>query len=257
MYFCKMFFYFFLFFLTIPIYLNAQFGIAHEIGIKAGPVSFLTDYGERWDIKNNLHNIGYGVGISHYMHLAYNDKRHYRSGPSFFRGHFRLRNEIDYFFSKLEHHGPVSRKETIGGQLLRAMQGESELIEVGIHLEYYPFHIRDFTHSAYLFSPYIGLGGHFVSYKANAYSDLGPLEKYLFPAFIGSTKFERGNTFSIIGTLGLRYRLGFNHDILLESRWHYYGNDWIDGLNIHAPQNKYHDYIFWLNVGYVYYINFQ
>ncbi|SHF70035.1 hypothetical protein SAMN05444483_10299 [Salegentibacter echinorum] len=257
MYFCKMFFYILFFFLTLPFYLNAQFGIAHEIGIKAGPTSFFTDYGERWNIKNNLNNAGYGIGISHYMNFAYNDKCNYRATSSFFSEHFRLRNEIDYFYSKLEHYGPVAGKKTVGGQLLRAMHGESELIEAGIHLEYHPFRIRDFTHSGYMFSPYIGLGGHFVSYKADAYSDLGPLEEYLFPTFVGGTKFDRGSTFSVIGTLGLRYRLGFRHDILLESRWQYYGNDWIDGLDIHAPQNKYHDYIFWVNVGYVYYINFQ
>lgn len=256
---CKIFLRFLFFALIFPLKGNAQFGIAHEIGVKAGPASFFTDYGERWNIKNNLSNAGYGIGISHYMNFAYSDKCNYRATESFFSNHFRIRNELDYFYSKLEHYGPVASQKTLGGQLLRAMHGESEIIEGGIHLEYHPFRIRDFTHSGYMFSPYIGLGGHFVSYKADAYSDLGSLEnpKNVFPTFVGGMDFNRGSTFSIVGTLGLRYRLGFRHDLLIESRWQYYGNDWIDGLDIHAPQNKYNDYIFWFNVGYVYYINFQ
>ncbi|MDX1427110.1 MAG: glutamate dehydrogenase [Salegentibacter mishustinae] len=237
----------------------SQFGIAHEIAVKAGPASFFTDYGERWNVKNNLNNAGYGIGISHYMNFAYKTDCHYSQAASFFTNHFRIRNELDYFYSKLEHFGPVARKNTIGGQLLRAMHGESEIIEGGIHLEYHPFRIRDFTHSGYMFSPYVSLGGHFVSYKADAYSDLGSLEnpKNVFPTFIGGMDFERGSTYSIVGGLGVRYRLGFRHDLLLEARGQYYGSDWIDGLNINAPQNKFNDYIFWLNVGYVYYINFQ
>jgi nicotinate phosphoribosyltransferase len=89
----------------------SQFGIAHEIAVKAGPASFFTDYGERWNVKNNLNNAGYGIGISHYMNFAYKTDCHYSQAASFFTNHFRIRNELDYFYSKLEHFGPVLQVE--------------------------------------------------------------------------------------------------------------------------------------------------
>ena len=55
----------------------SQFGIAHEIAVKAGPASIFTDYGERWNVKNNLNNAGYGIGVSHYINFAYKTDCHY------------------------------------------------------------------------------------------------------------------------------------------------------------------------------------
>ncbi|MFD1094417.1 THC0290_0291 family protein [Salegentibacter chungangensis] len=236
---------------------NAQLRVYNEIGILAGPAAFFTDYGERWNIRSNLDNGGFGVGIVHYMHFAY--RRHcniYRK-KNYLADHFRIRNEIDYMRSNLEHVGPVAMKKTKGGEQLRAMHGYSETIEIGTHLEYYPFSISDFTNFSYWLAPYIGLGFHYVRYFPDAYSDLGSFKTpgVLFPTFEDGLNLEDGHTTAIAGNLGLRYHIAPRHDILMEARWQYYDTDWLEGLNIQAKQNQYNDFIFWFNIGYVYYIN--
>lgn len=237
---------------------HAQFGISHEIGVFGGPANFLTDYGERWNLKANVANAGLGLGLLHFMNLAYCNECNYQRTDSWLASHLRLRNELTWLRSNLEHFGPVASKNNIGGQLLRAMHGKTNVLEVGTLLEYHPLRIRDFTNFGYWFSPYVGLGAHFVSYKPDAYSDLGSLEnpKNVFPAFVGGINLERGTTYSIVGVMGARYRLGWRHDLMFEGRWHYYGNDWVDGLNHDVVANKFNDVVFWIGIGYVYYINF-
>jgi hypothetical protein len=237
---------------------QAQMGMSHEIGFFLGPANFLTDYGERWNLKNNVANAGMGVGLVHFMHFAHHQQCNIYDSGSFFKGHFRIRNELNFLRSNLEHYGPVASQPTIGGQLLRAMHGVTHVWELGTHLEYHPLGIRRFSNFGYWFSPYIAAGIHYVNYKPDAYSDLGPLEdtNNIFPAFQGGINLDRGSTFSVVGILGARYKLGVNHDLMVEARYHYYGNDWIDGLNHNAPQNKYNDLVFWVNIGYVYYLSY-
>lgn len=237
----------------------AQLGISHEVGILAGPTAFFTDYGERWNVRNNLNDAGYGIGLVHYMNFAFKAECNCYATDNFFNDHFKIRTEIDYFYSKLEHSGPVSEKNNKNGRLLRAMHGSSQLLEIGAALEYYPLSIRDFTAFAWRFSPFISLGVHYSYYQPGAYSDLGPIEdpKNLFPTFRnGGVDMESGTTWVIAGSLGARYRLGISNDLHIEGRWHYYDSDWLDGLNIDAPQNKFKDYVFWFNVGYIYYLNY-
>ena len=64
-----------------------------------------------------------------------------------------------------------------------------------------------------------------------------------------------GSTYAIVGSVGTRYRLNDNSDLVLDARWQYYGSDWVDGLNHDNPQNEANDWIFWLNVGYIFYLN--
>ncbi len=247
------------FFLLFGGKVSAQFGMSHEVGIMAGPANFLTDYGERWNVQNNVRNAGLGVGLLHFVNFAYSNKCDCYAWDSYFASHFRIRNEITYLRSDLEHFGPVANGTGEGARQLQAMHGETELWEAGTLLEFHPLRIRDFTNFGYWFSPYLIAGAHFVTYKPDAYSDLGSLNnpKNVFRTFRdGGIKLHRGTTYSIVGGAGARYRLAWNHDLMFEARFHYYGNDWIDGLNIQEPQNMYNDVVFWVNVGYVYYINF-
>jgi len=236
----------------------AQFGMSHEIGVLAGPAAFFTDYGERWNVRNNLENGGFGIGLIHYMNFVYSTECDCYNIEGFFNDHFRIRNEIDYLQTKLDHFGPVASKDSDGGERLRAMHGFTEVIEIGTHLEYYPMGIRDFTNFGYMLSPYISLGVHYVRYNPDAYSDLGDLDnpKVYFPAFENGINLEAGNTFSVVGSLGVRYRLGMTSDLLLESRWMYYDSDWLDGLNVQGKQNMFNDFAFWFSLGYVYYLGF-
>jgi hypothetical protein len=50
---------------------------------------------------------------------------------------------------------------------------------------------------------------------------------------------------------------------MLEGRWHYYFSDWVDGLNpslknngsVAVPENKANDWLYWISVGYIYYLD--
>lgn len=237
---------------------SAQFNISHEIGVITGPAGFFTDYGERWNIRNNLENEGFGAGIVHYMNFAYKSECSCKHTEWWFSKHFRIRNEFNYMSSKLDHYGPVAAKNTEGGRQLRAMHGNSYLYEVGSALEYHFFGIREFRDFAVLFGPYISLGVHYVNYHPNAYSELGDIDspKVLFPTFEGGLNLESGNTFAILGSAGVRYRVGKFSDLQVDLRAEYYDSDFIDGLNVQGAQNKFNDFVLWLNLGYIYYLDF-
>lgn len=238
----------------------AQLGLSHEVGVLVGPTSFFTDYGERYNFKNNVNNSGIGIGLVHYMNFAYRADCNCYARETYFNDHFKVRTEIDYFRTKLEHFGPIAAKpKSVGGILLRAMHGETQTFEIGTSLEYYPRSIRDYRAFSHLFSPFISLGIHYVNYFPKAYSDLGPItdENNLFPTFRnGGVDLDSGSTWAIVGIAGTRFRLGHSSDLNLEARWQYYNTDWLEGLNVQGPQNKFNDLVFWVNVGYIYYINF-
>lgn len=236
----------------------SQLNISHEIGVITGPAGFFTDYGERWNVRNNLENEGFGIGLVHYMNLAFKPDCSCRPTKLFFTKHFRIRTEIDYMRSKLDHFGPVASQNSEGGRQLRAMHGNTQLYQGGLSLEYHFFGIKEARDFAVLFAPFIGLGVNFVHYQPDAYSDLGPLDspKVVFRTFEDGIFLESGNTFAIQGMAGLRYRLGRFNDIQLEARALYYDSDRIDGLDVQGPQNKFNDFVLWFNVGYIYYLNF-
>jgi len=237
---------------------TGQLSFSNEVGVLVGPAGFFTDYGERWNLQNNLDNGGFGVGLVHYMNFAFSTECNYRPTNLWFSKYFRIRNEIDYFRTNLDHYGPVAEKNSLGGQQLRAMHGQTEIIEAGTSLEYHFLGIRNARHYGYTFAPYISLGVHFVHYRPTAYSELGPLTspKVLFDSFEDGLFLEPGNTFAILGSAGVRYRLGRSSDLQLEARATYYNSDKIEGLDVQGPQNKFNDLVLWFNVGYIYYLDF-
>jgi len=236
----------------------SQLGISNELGVIAGPAGFFTDYGERYNLRNNLENGGFGVGLVHYMNFAFKGPCSSRPTKLWFTRHFRIRNEIDYLRSNLEHYGPVASKSNGGGDQLRAMHGKTQIVEAGTSLEYHFFGIKEARDFAVLFAPYISLGVHYVYFDPSAYSDLGPLSspEVLFPSFKDGLFLEEGNTFAILGSAGVRYRLGRFNDLQIEARATYYNSDKIEGLDVQGPQNKFNDVVLWLNIGYIYYLDF-
>ncbi len=236
----------------------AQLHISSEIGVITGPAGFFTDYGERWNVRNNLENEGFGIGLLYYMNFALKPECSCRPTALFFTKHFRIRTEIDYLKSKLDHYGPVSQKNTPGGEQLRAMHGNTELFQGGLSLEYHFLGIKEARDFAVLFAPFISLGVNFVHFRPDAYSDLGPLDnpKVLFNTFEDGLFLEPDNTFSIQGMAGVRYRLGRYNDLQLEARAIYYDSDRIEGLDVQRPQNKFNDFVLWFNIGYIYYLDF-
>ncbi|AWA29138.1 glutamate dehydrogenase [Flavobacterium magnum] len=249
--------------------LQAQFGFSHEVGIISGPVAFQSDYGERHNLETNAGNTGYGIGIIHYLNFSYQASCNCYTADTYFNDHFKLRSELSYNKTELQHFGRWVNKNSnsLGVQQLKAMRGSTEVTDIGMQLEWFPLSIRDFTATIGSFAPFLSLGGHYSYYNPDAYSLLGPLgvpqttfPKYLEPSdgrphgYSG----EDGNVWSVVGSIGTRYKLSPLEDLMVDLRWQYYFSNWVDGLNPNPDvylENRANDWLVWFNVGYIYYLD--
>lgn len=247
--------------------MSAQAGFSHEIGFITGPIAFYSDYGIRGDTETNTGNTTVGFGIVHYLNFAYRSDCNCYTRDTYFNDHFKIRNELDYHKTQLQHFGPlVAADETsfISDQL-RAVSGSTRVIEIGTQLEYFPLSIRDFAANSYRFAPFVSLGVHYVSFDPESSSTLGNLDSPLAspPKYINAYQQEGDSTWSVLWSVGVRYKLNDYADLMLDSRWNYYFSDWVDGLNpaleqngiVPVPENKANDWIYWLNLGYIYYLD--
>ena len=244
--------------------LQAQFGFSHEIGVIAGPLAFYSDFGQRYDFETNSRNVGVGIGIIHYMNFSYRADCNCYTRDRYFNDHFKLRSELNYHITNLEHFGEFTDDQSgVVDNQLRAMKGKSSVLQLGAQLEYFPLSIRDFAAGQYRIAPFISLGAHYVWYNPKVTSELGPLEiadGTSNPAtvpfkYYESFKQDSGSTWAMVGSVGIRYKLTVVSDLMLDSRWTYFGSNWVDGLNPDVPENKSNDWTYWLNVGYIYYLD--
>jgi hypothetical protein len=254
---------FFIIFFSFPTVFVAQTSLAHEIGVFAGPSFFKSDYGQRNDASSTLRNTGFSMGLVHYINFSSKSM-----STAYFKEHFKLRSELSFNQTKLNHFGDwVENGNSIGKQQLRAMEGKSSIINLGAQLEYFPFgRIHDFENSIGNFSPYICAGiqyNFFNSKSSSALGELGTPEttfpKYLIPSDGHAHGFasESSSTWSIVSGIGARYRLNRMSDLLIEGRLQYFGSDWVDGLNPNKDiytENKSNDWQLGLTFGYVFYL---
>lgn len=237
----------------------SQLGLSHEIGLITGPVVFYSDYGQRNNFETNSKNTGFGIGLVHYLNFAYSADCNCYTRNRYFNDHFKIRNEIDYHKTNFEHYGKwVDPEKTSNfANQLRAMSGSTSVFEIGSQLEYFPLSIRDFVSGRYPIAPFISLGAHYVNFNPEVESSIGPLNQ---PAstpnkYFNSFTQEAGSTFALVGGIGIRYKLSPLSDLMLDSRWEYYFSNDVDGLNPDVPENKANDWIYWVNFGYIYYLN--
>ncbi len=241
----------------------AQRNFSHELGAFVGPVVFQSDFGERNNFDNNLVNIGFGVGIVHYMNFSYTAECNCYKPETYFNDHFKLRTEISYTRTKLEHFGRWVQPDnnSLGANQLRAMTGLASVINIGQQLEYFPLSIRDFSSEIGAFGPFIAAGAHFSFFQPNVVSSRGDITKpgVLFPKYLdGSVNNETSTTFSILGGIGTRYKLTEMSDLFTELRFQYYFSNWVEGVSPNPdryPENKFNDWNVWLNLGYIYYLD--
>jgi hypothetical protein len=247
----------------------AQFGgFSQEIGIISGPAALQGDYGERYDLRTNVGNTGFGIGIVHYLNFSYQASCNCYTPETYFNDHFKLRSELSYNTTQLQHFGVWVDKNngSLGVEQLRAMRGSVKIMNVGMQLEYYPFSIRDFSSTIGSFGPFVSLGAQFSYYNPEAYSLMGPLgtpqntfPKYLTPSEgkpNGYTS-EAGDTWSVVTSVGTRYKLSPLSDLMVDLRFQYFNSNWIDGLNPNSnlyPENRAKDWLVWFNVGYIFYL---
>ena len=242
---------------------NAQFGFSHEIGVIAGPVAFQSDYGERYDFSTNSGNTGYGIGLIHYLNFSYKAECNCYTPETYFNDHFKLRSELSYNKTQLQHFGRWvdPNKTSLTAQQLRAMKGSTAVTNIGMQLEFFPYSIRDFTATIGSWAPFISLGGQFSYYKPTSMSELGPGLGELLTVtpqkYIDAFDRKGGTTWSVVSSVGTRYKLTPLSDLMIDLRWQYYFSNWVDGLNPDPDiykENKANDWNVWLNFGYIYYL---
>ncbi|WP_188654108.1 THC0290_0291 family protein [Yeosuana aromativorans] len=266
---------FFLFVLTQAAY--SQLGFSHEIGIIAGPLEFRSDFGSRNETKTNFGNSGFGIGIVHYINFAYRADCSCYTTDTYFNDHFKLRNEISWNKTNLEHLGTwvAPNRTTVEADQLRAHKGVAENFDIGTQLEFFPLSIRSFQSFGYRIAPFVSLGIHYTSFNPkvsttynnpdpNAYGDIYDQSNFYSHWFDNYTpgvdpypiSEQSGSTWSTVTSVGIRYKLNKLSDLMLDLRWQYYFSDWVDGLNHNwRGYNKSNDWLVWLNVGYIYYLN--
>jgi hypothetical protein len=240
---------------------KAQFGFSHEIGVIAGPVVFYSDYGQRNNIETNMNNVGYGIGLIHYINFAYRADCNCYTRDTYFNDHFKIRSEVSYHKTEFQHYGKWvdPSRQSITARQLRGMRGSSSVIDLGAQLEYFPLSIRDFVGGRYKIAPFVSLGAHWVNFSPDAYTVFVPetLNEPLYPEKYdeNARRTEPGKTWSVVWSLGVRYKLSPMSDLMLDGRWQFYFSNWVDGLNPDVLENKANDWIYWLNVGYILYLD--
>lgn len=240
----------------------AQLGFSHEIGVIAGPVAYQSDFGVRYDFETNSGNTGIGIGIVHYINFAYRADCNCYSTDTYFNDHFKLRSEIDWSKTKLEHFGKWvdSDRTTSGADKLRAHSGEAQNWDIGMQLEFFPRSIRSFSAGQEAFAPFVSLGAHYVWYNPSVKTTYGDgninnadnFYRFWDP---GSVSDVNGSTWSIVSSVGTRYKLTILSDLIIDLRFQYFFSNWTDGLNHQLPSNKSNDWLVWLNFGYIYYLD--
>lgn len=244
---------------------SAQYRISHEIGLTSGPSTFKSDYGERNDLETNVGNSGLTVGFLHYINFSSNAVR-----DTYFSEHFKVRSELSFSSTKFNNFGKWVNQATLstGKEQLKAMSGSSNLLSLGVQLEYHFKKIHDFENTIGTFDPYLSIGLAYSFYSAEVTSTLGPLgtsittpPKYLTPSDGRPHGFstESKGVASLISGIGVRYKLTRMGDLLVDMRSQYFASDWVDGLNPNKEiykENKAKDWIVWFNLGYIQYLDF-
>ncbi len=240
----------------------SQLGFSHEIGVIAGPLQFKSDFGQRSDSKTNFGNIGIGIGIVHYINFAYRADCNCYTTDNYFNDHFKIRNEISWNRTKLEHFGRwvEESRTSLDAQRLRAHTGVAKNLDIGTQLEFFPRSIRRFQAYGYKISPYASLGIHYTSFSPEANTTFGDglvsTSSNFYSGWApGSIDPSSGSAWSVVSSLGFRYKVARFSDVVVDLRWQYYFSDWVDGLNHNLSSSRTNDWLLWLNFGYVYYLN--
>ena len=240
----------------------AQLGFSHELGVFAGAVAFQSDFGVRNDFETNSGNTGVALGLVHYINFAYRADCNCYTTDTYFNDHFKLRTELSWNKTRLDHFGKwVDEARTSeDAERLRRHSGEANNFDIGMQIEYFPLSIRSFQAFSYSFAPFVSLGVHYTSFNPKAsttYGDGNIQNADNFYSFWqpGSIDPSSGSTWSLVWSAGVRYKLTPLSDLMLDLRWQYFDNNWVDGLNHQLDSNKANDWLVWLNFGYIYYLD--
>jgi hypothetical protein len=216
----------------------------------------------RYDFESNSGNSGFGIGIVHYVNFAYRSDCNCYTTDNYFNDHFKLRSEIAWNKTTLNHFGKWvdNDRASDAADQLRAHSGEAQNWDIGMQLEYFPRSIRAFSAGVYSFAPFVSLGLHYVSYNPSVETTYGDLSienpDNFYPSWEpGSVSDQSGSTWSVVSSIGVRYKLTILSDLMIDLRFQHFFSNWTDGLNHQLPSNKASEWLVWLNFGYIYYLD--
>ena len=236
-------------FILIPILLffqaiiHGQVAASSEASINLGYTSFHTDFGQEGIFSSSLQS-GFAVGASLYINFFNRDPLYFTS-PNWMQKHLKLKVEGSYLSANLDY-------LRSGYDDIKDITGKSKVINFGGILEYHPMAIPDFvTRKQKMFEPYFGFG------VLGGYSMPGQLTGNTNkPAFTGDAINTNSTlTISVIGSGGFRVNLGYDTTLLIDMRWQRFFSDYIDGMSPNkdvVPTNTANDWLYYLNVGYVF-----
>lgn len=248
------------------IVMKAQAKVNYEASFNFGIASFQTDYGERHDFKSGVTgNIGFAAGASLYLNFFSYDPK-INPDPNWRQKHLKLKLEGSYLRANLDHFGSYQAEDSPNGLKLRSMHGKTSVINLGSMLEYHPYNIPDFiTTKKRWVAPYFGLGlmGGYSSPSVSTSLGDWQNESNLIEAYHA---YNEGDTtkypididpkfvVSLVFGAGLRFELDYEASLMIDMRWQYFSSNYIDGLspNPALVPNKYNDWLYYLNVGYVF-----
>lgn len=247
-----------LFLLVLPVASNSQYA-NHEVGFSLGAVSLRGDWGERENPASNYGNSGISLQFLHFANYAYS-----RRSNSYFNNHFKLRNQLNIHFTKLNHYGRWVENER-APFLLSNMYGSSFAMELGTGLEWYWKRIRSYERSVNSFQPYAGFGINVVYYfpyvRTNLPGRIGTADN-TWPTFLPESpnrrsRISNSSDFTLAANFqtGTKFRINNQVDLFLEGRWHYYFTDYLDGLKPLNQNNISNDWAFFIHLGFTYYLD--
>ncbi len=230
-------------------------GNSFDIGITTGMSSFQTDFGENGDFSGETFgNIGFNIGANFYM--GFIDRR--ASGSNhWFKNHAKLTGNVSYFNATIDHFGNLVEDNYQAG-LFEAMHAKTKMLNVGVGLQYFIFDLAEFNpKNVNLFAPYVGVEFSYNYLKPEVTSDLGNLNTYLPYVYRApNTIFNESiSTFSVGYSLGTRIKVSYQSDIDINLAWKNMLSDKLDGLVPQIDANKHNDWLYTVNVGYVFYID--
>jgi hypothetical protein len=239
---------------------NAQIGNSFDLGVSFGALSMQSDYGERGEINSSLTgNIGYTTSLVLYKNF-YDRTNKWYSRSDWIQDHLKVRAEINYFKTNLNHFGRYIEGNSNGSILLRAMHGTATVVNLGAGVEYHFLNLTDFNSRTRStpFSPFFVLGGMYGVSKATIISDMGDIASQpslLIEAYRNNSTFTGNEAVSSsYFSLGSRARLTQYSELIIETRWQYFFSDKVDGLIPDTPANKYNDWTYSTTLGIVVYL---
>lgn len=224
---------------------HSQSDKSYEVGVNLGVASFQTDYGQRGDLSTLTGNIGFAFGAAAYLNFFDRDVR-WNSEVDWVGQHLKVKAEISYLKAELEHHLDESSPETL------AMHGSSSIVNVGGVLEYHFLDLTRFSanNGENKFSPFVGIGAMINFSNPTFETSLALPDKYIDHIFD-----EKETVLSVLISVGTRVSVGYNSAIVIDSRWQYFTSDKIDALDSNHFSDKHNDWMYFLSVGYVFFIN--